>query len=206
MSSALIRYMFMPPACLRSAAGASALGWEPGWIPRINPEAGRPSRHPVPPPSAPITLSVLVLARSYRSVRAVRGSSSGRRRQRSDMRPPLKNNVGRGVQLPQVELVEHVVTRVRWSGVVLRLVRSSSPSCGTVQSGDRVIEVAHRLGVSPQSPHSCMGSAARSSSGRASDRPGGSAFGCRPRSARPSTGRPERGSRTPTAPVVTPAR
>ena len=32
-----------------------------------------------------------------------------------------------------------------------------------VQSGDRVIEVAHRLGVSPQSLHSCMGSAARSS-------------------------------------------
>jgi hypothetical protein len=39
----------------------------------------------------------------------------------------------------QVELVEHVVTRVRWSGVVLRLVRSSSPSCGTVQSGDGLL-------------------------------------------------------------------
>jgi hypothetical protein len=75
-----------------------------------------------------------------------------------------------------------------------------------VQSGDRVIEVAHRLGVSPQSLHSCMGSAARSSSGRASDRPGGSAFGCRPRFARPNTGRPELGSRTPTAPGERPAR
>jgi hypothetical protein len=31
----------------------------------------------IPPPNAPITLSVLVLARGYRSVRAVRGSSSG---------------------------------------------------------------------------------------------------------------------------------
>ena len=37
-------------------------------------------------------------------------------------------------------------------------------------------------------------------SGRGSYRRGGSAFGCRPRFARPSTGRPERGSRTPTAP------
>lgn len=41
--------------------------------------------------------------------------------------------------LNQVELVEHVVTRVRWSGVVLRLVRWSSPSCGTVQSGDGLL-------------------------------------------------------------------
>jgi hypothetical protein len=75
-----------------------------------------------------------------------------------------------------------------------------------VLSGDRVIEVAHRLGVPPQSPRSCMGSAARSFSGRASDRPGGSAFGCRPGFARPSTGRPELGSRTPTAPGERPAR
>src|SRR5437899_2287158 len=40
---------------------------------------------------------------------------------------------------------------------------------------------------------------ARSLSGRALGRPWGSALGCRPRSARPSTGRPGRGSRTPTA-------
>jgi hypothetical protein len=61
-------------------------------------------------------------------------------------------------------------------------------------------------GTSPRSEASLGGFRSVSLSGRASDRPGGSAFECRPGSARPSTGRPELGSRTPTAPWETPAR
>ena len=54
----------------------------------------------------------------------------------------------------------------------LAAVARSSYSIGVSMQMGRVIEIAHRLGVSPQSLHGCRGSAARSSGGRASDRPG----------------------------------